>query len=85
MESDKSTPESANLADGQSSSSKQAQVSSGKVPSEQAYVTDSDIDAAKTAAMKAAELGISIVAFFTPVIQLIWSIVNILVVSIFHL
>ncbi|CAA2956239.1 Hypothetical predicted protein [Olea europaea subsp. europaea] len=46
----------ANLADGQSSSSKQAQVSSGKVPSEQAYVTDSDIDAAKTAAMKAAEL-----------------------------
>ncbi|CAA2956242.1 Hypothetical predicted protein [Olea europaea subsp. europaea] len=75
----------ANLADGQSSSSKQAQVSSGKVPSEQAYVTDSDIDAAKTAAMKAAELGISIVAFFTPVIQLIWSIVNILVVSIFHL
>ncbi|CAI9765621.1 unnamed protein product [Fraxinus pennsylvanica] len=46
----------ANLADGQSSSSKEAQVASGRVPSEQAYVTDSDIDAAKTAAMKAAEL-----------------------------
>ncbi|KAL2534955.1 hypothetical protein Adt_08306 [Abeliophyllum distichum] len=46
----------ATLADGQSSSSKQVQEASGKVPSEQAYVTDSDIDAAKIAAMKAAEL-----------------------------
>ncbi|CAI9779539.1 unnamed protein product [Fraxinus pennsylvanica] len=46
----------ATLADNQSSSFKQVQEASGKVPSEQAYVTDSDIDAAKIAAMKAAEL-----------------------------
>ncbi|CAA3029074.1 Hypothetical predicted protein [Olea europaea subsp. europaea] len=44
------------LADNESSSFKQAQEASGKIPSDQAYVTDFDIDAAKIAAMKAAEL-----------------------------
>ncbi|CAA3018833.1 Hypothetical predicted protein, partial [Olea europaea subsp. europaea] len=47
---------SATLADNQSSSSKQAREASGKIPSDQAYVTDSDVDAAKIAAMKAPEL-----------------------------
>lgn len=41
----------------QSSSSKQGQESVGKA-TEQDFVKDSDIDAAKVAAMKAAELGI---------------------------
>lgn len=39
-------------------SSKQAQEVSGEGSAEQACLTDSDIDAAKVAAMKAAELGL---------------------------
>lgn len=44
----------------QSSSSKQGQEFVGKATVEQEFVKDSDIDAAKIAAMKAAELGMYI-------------------------
>ncbi|CAK9188518.1 unnamed protein product [Ilex paraguariensis] len=49
----------------QSLSSKQVQESVGKVTSERTYVTDSDIDAAKVAAMKAAELGMQLLHIIT--------------------
>ena len=61
----------------QSSSFKQGQELVGKASSEQDYVKESDIDAAKVAAMKAAELGMHLLLTVKKLNKVLWVVITI--------